>query len=191
MSKKCRRLEAIKQVLEELVAILGGSQGKLQSWEQKCSFILAIRSLRFPSFPLFFSCYLDFTEVDLFLFSQASLSPEDSTALSVEAISKLVPLAEKEAHDQTVETFLQSISVFLQKIKEFPATLEKFFKGGLSSDKATVRKSHLLCLLDGLPVTLYANVLPLVDTAAELVKKVSPQTVAQARDLPLPLFFFF
>lgn len=96
-----------------------------------------------------------------------------------EAIAQLIPLAEKEAHDQTTDTFLQAISVFLQKLPSFPPALEKFSKAGLSSDKAPVRKSHLICLLNGLSDATIPQVFPLVDTVLDSVKKVSPQTLAQ------------
>lgn len=46
LALKCHDASSLRKILAELIAILGGSQGKLQSWEQKCGFILAIRSLR-------------------------------------------------------------------------------------------------------------------------------------------------
>jgi len=112
-------------------------------------------------------------------FSHSPLSTKDSSALATEALSKLVPQAEKEVHDQTTEAFLQAVSSFLSHVPEFSPLLEKFFKGGITSDKPVVRKSHLICLSEGLPATLFPQFLTLVDSVTESVKKVAPQTIAQ------------
>lgn len=113
-------------------------------------------------------------------FSQATLSQEDAALLSAEALTKLIPQAEKEAHDQTTEIFLQTISSFLAHASDFTPAYEKFFKAGITgADKPVVRKSHLLCLSEGLPASLFPKFFPLVDAVMESVKKVAPQTVAQ------------